>query len=90
MKVKSGLKLREVGNMYMIVDANSSQVNLTNVFSLNAIAADVWRYVGDKEFTLQHIVSYICEEYAVDQDTANKDAMKLIEEWISYGLITED
>lgn len=90
MKVKSGLKLREVGNMYMIVDANSLQINLTNVFSLNAIAADVWRYIGDKEFTLQQIVSYICEEYDVDQATANKDVTALIDEWINYGLIIED
>lgn len=90
MKVKSGLKLREVGNMYMIVDANSSQVNLTNVFSLNAIAADVWKYAAASDFTLAQLAIYVSEEYDIDYDSALNDVTTLVEEWIKAGIVLND
>lgn len=90
MKLKNGLKLREMGPVKMIVDATASQANLTNVFSLNAVAADVWQYIGDKEFTIEQLIAYVCEEYDVDYEVAQRDMEALVDEWIGYGLVVNE
>ena len=90
MKLNAGLKLREMGAVKMIVDATASQANLTNVFSLNAVAADVWQYIGDKEFTIEQLIAYVCEEYDVDYEVAKRDMEALVDEWIGYGLVVNE
>lgn len=97
MKVKSGLKLREVGNMYMIVEADSRSVNLTNVYNLNATAADIWKYAADiwkyaaaSDFTLAQLATYVREEYDIDYDSALNDVTALVEEWIEAGIVLND
>lgn len=42
---KPHLKLRRIGSRHMIVEASDSCVNLTNVYSLNGIAARLWEAV---------------------------------------------
>lgn len=90
MKVKSGLKLREVGNMYMIVEADSRSVNLTNVYNLNATAADIWKYAAASDFTLAQLATYVSEEYDIDYDSALNDVTALVEEWIEAGIVLND
>ena len=52
MKLKVGLKLRKLGNVYMIVAADESSVNMTNVYNLNSVAADIWQHIGAGDFTI--------------------------------------
>ena len=89
MRLKSGLKLRELGGTYMIVEA-SSQVNLTNVYTLNAIAADIWKFIGVSDFTLSQVATYVCGEYEVDYDSALRDIESLIDDWQTFGLVIND
>lgn len=74
----------------MIVEADSNHVNLTNVYNLNAIAADIWQYIGQRDFTLSELVAYVCEEYDVDNDSALKDVTALIDNWTALGLVVND
>lgn len=90
MKIKSGLKLREVGNMYMIVEADARQVNLTNVYTLNATAADIWKYAATAEFSLAQLATYMSEEYDIDYDSALKDVTEVVEQWLKAGLVIGD
>ncbi len=90
MKVKSGLKLREVGNLYMIVEADSRSVNLTNVYNLNATAADIWKYAVASDFTIEQLATYVREEYDIDYDSALNDVTALVEEWIEAGIVLND
>ena len=60
------------------------------MYSLNGIAADVWRHIGEQEFTIEQVVSYVCEEYEVDHDTASKDVAALIDEWTKFGLVINE
>lgn len=86
MKLKSGLQLRKIGKQYMIVDIDS-EVNLTNVFTLNETAARIWELAAGRIFTPEELASTLCEEYDVDAETALKDVRKQIEEWIGFGLV---
>ena len=89
MKLKSQLKLRKMGSVYMLVDALASEVNLTNVYTLNETAAQIWQQVGDGELVVEQLAEYVCQEYEVEYDQALEDVKVLVEEWLKLGLVTE-
>ena len=87
MKLKENLKLRQVGNRYMIVDAVGQNVNLTNVYTLNATAAWVWELAAQGDFTEESLISALCENFEVSTDLATKDIRALLETWKKYNLL---
>ena len=48
MKLKDGLTLRTICNQHMIVDLCDDVVNMTNVYTLNDVAAWLWSTVQVK------------------------------------------
>ena len=88
MKLKSQLKLRKMGSVYMLVDALASEVNLTNVYTLNSTAAQIWQQVGEGELVMEQLAEFVCQEYEVEYDQALEDVKALVEEWQRLGLVT--
>lgn len=87
MKQVSNLILRKIGKQYMIVNANSGVVNMTDVFTLNNTAAQIWKYIEGKDFTSEELVDWLCDNYEVDRQTAEKDINRQLEDWKKFGLI---
>lgn len=87
MKLKENLQLRKVGRQYMIVDARSENVNMSKVFTLNETAAFLWQKISEKEWTVDELAGWLCEEYEVDRETGCKDIERQLEEWKNFGLI---
>lgn len=90
MKLHPHLKLRRLGNMYMIVDTRTGQVNMTNVYNLNATAAALWREAEAIDFTAEQLAEYLCREYEVAYDVALHDVRETLETWARYGLLMND
>lgn len=88
MKLKSNLKLRRIGNKYMIVDASATNVNMVDVYTMNETAALLWKEFQTKEFTTDDIVNFLQQEYEVTQEQAQKDIETLLNEWYGLGLMT--
>lgn len=84
---KNNLKLRKIGNQYMIVEACHQQINICDVYSMNKTAAGIWEHMDKGEYTFDELVEWICDTYNVSKNTAGNDFAKLIEEWKSFGLI---
>ena len=87
MKQVSNLILRKIGKQYMIVNANSGVVNMTDVFTLNHTAAQIWEYIEGKDFTSEELVDWLCDNYEVDRQTAETDINRQLEDWKKFGLI---
>lgn len=85
--IKNGLKLRKLGSKYMVVDTCSKNVNLSNVFTLNETAAQLWRQLESRDSTPEELADRLCEEYDVDKTTALSDVERQLSEWREYGLI---
>jgi len=90
MRIDPHLKLRRVGNMYMIVDARTGQANLTHVYNLNETAAAVWQLAAAGEFTAEKLAEGVCREYEIGYDEALRDVKALLESWQKYGLLQND
>ena len=87
MKINGSLELKKIGNLYMIIESSNENINMTNVYSMNESAAMLWQKAGMKEFTNDHLINWLCEEYEVERDIAQKDIEKLLEGWKQFGFI---
>ena len=89
MRIKENLKLRQVGNRYMIVDAVGENVNLTNVYTLNDTAAWLWNYAAGKDFSENDLVEELLNNFEVEKDLADKDVHTLLNLWRQFDLLIE-
>lgn len=90
MNVTPGIKIRQLGTQYMIVNAASAQDQPTAVHSLNSTAADIWQYAEKHPgFTPADIARFLEQTYEVDHDTALADATVLLSQWHEQGLLTD-
>ncbi len=87
MRLKENLKLRKIGNRYMIVEAGEA-VDLTNVYTLNATAAWLWEEAEGRDFTVEELVRKLCARYEVDEQTALADVSGQIAQWEEFGLLS--
>lgn len=89
MRIKPNLKLRRIGSRHMLVDVCASNINLTNVYTLNETAAFLWESVADTDFNEATLATLLIGEYDVDLDRALADSRSLLELWIRQGLVTD-
>lgn len=86
MRLDPSILLRKVGKRYMIVK-DGPEVDLTDVFTLNGTAADIWNEFRGREFTPGDVSEYLLRNYDVPQERAEADTAALLAELESFGLL---
>lgn len=86
MKQNPHLRLRRIGNRNIIVDARDN-INLVDVFSLNATAASLWRYMEEGVRSVEGLALRLCHDYDVEMNVALRDVKRQLDEWIAAGLV---
>ena len=89
MKIIEGFVLRPLGDEFIITGEGPAQVNFNKMISLNSTAAYLWRSVEGGEFSVEDLTALLLEEYDVDEATASKDALAIVNKWIEIGLVEE-
>ncbi len=90
MNVIPGIKIRQIGTQYMIVNAATAQDQPTAVHALNSTAVEIWQFAeAHPGFTPADVARFIEETYEVTYDTALADATALLSQWHEHGLLTE-
>lgn len=89
MKINDNLRLRKIGSRSMVVKEVGGEVNMTDVFTLNPTASDIWSAFSGTDFTEEDLVSYLVDNYEVAQERAAADVAALLTQWKEYGLIDE-
>ena len=87
MKAKQGFKLRNICGEYIIVAEGESNIDFSNIISMNETSAYLWENIQGKEFTCDDLVKFLTEEYEVDENTAQKDVDVLVGTWKDAGII---
>jgi hypothetical protein len=62
---------------------------MSKVFTLNEVAAFLWRELQGKEFTEEAILRLLLANYDVGVDQARADAQKLVSDFREQGLLTD-
>ena len=89
MRIKDNLRLRKIGSRSMVVREVEGEVNMTDVFTLNATASDIWSAFAGKDFTGEDLVGYLIDNYEVTLERAAADVADLLSRWKEFGLIDE-
>ena len=89
MRIKDNLRLRKIGSRSTVVREVEGEVNMTDVFTLNATASDIWSAFAGKDFTGEDLVGYLIDNYEVTLDRAAGDVAALLSRWKEFGLIDE-
>ena len=87
MKIHDNLRLRNIGSRSMVVQEVEGEVNMTDVFTLNSTASDIWSAFSGKDFTEKDLVGYLIDNYEVTRERAAADVADLLSRWKEYGLI---
>ena len=87
MKINDNLRLRKIGSRSMVVKEVEGEVNMTDVFTLNSTASDIWSAFSGKDFTEEDLVRYLIDNYEVTRERAAADVADLLSRWKEYGLI---
>lgn len=89
MRIKEGFILRSICGEYVVVGEGLSQINFNKMLSLNESAAYLWKEAEGRDFTEEDLVQLLLDKYDVSQELATSDVRKLLETWISEGVVTE-
>ena len=82
------LKVRKLGDSYMLVDTIADKVDMTQVLTLNSVAAWLWeeaRRQGD--FTAESLAAAVCQKYDVESDEALRDVEEQLALWKEFGIV---
>lgn len=70
----------------VVVAHGMENIDFSKVISLNESAAYLWNKVKGHDFDADELARLLTEEYEVDDDTALRDAQKMMIEWRDAGL----
>ena len=87
MKIKKGFRLRNICGENVIVAEGIENIDFSKIISMNESAAYLWQKVGDESFTAEDLARLLCEEYDVDEATAQADAQTVAEQWVNAGIV---
>ena len=87
MKIKKGFVLKDICGESIIVAEGKENIDFTKIISMNESSAFLWESVKDKEFDAETLKRLRCEEYDVDNATAENDAKALLDSWIEAEIV---
>ena len=72
MRLKDGFVIRQIADAWVVVPIGNRVIDFNGLISLNETGAFIWNQL-EKNATREGIISSLCEEYEVDNKTAEKD-----------------
>lgn len=87
MKKKQGFEIRRIGNEDIIVASGMENIDFSNIISMNASSAYLWKQIGENEFDENSVAALLLQKYDVDEATAKADAADIINQWLKAGII---
>ncbi len=89
MKLKQQIKLRHIGDEYMLVADNDNCADYTRVISLNETAAFLLEH-AQGSFDAQSWASLLEQEYGVEHEVALRDTQAVIADLVKAEVIVQD
>ena len=90
MKIKEGFVLREVCGDNVVCSEKLGHVHFGHMFVTNETAAFLWQQaVKEGNFTIESLMSALCEAYDISEELARKDVTTMIAKWQELDMVEE-
>lgn len=88
MKTKKGLKLRALGNEYILIGEGVEAIDFNKMITMNESAAYLWNAVCDgRDFDDKDLAELLLKEYEVGENEAVRDAKATYNAWKEAEII---
>lgn len=87
MKLKEGLKIREIAREKVIMLQGRTSADMTRLVSLNDTSEYLWHSLEGRDFTTETVTELLLEKYDVERDRAAADAAVWVDKLLKAGLI---
>ena len=88
MRLKEEFVLREVCGETVIIGEGLGAVDFGKLLVLNDTAAWLWKEAREMGyFTIESLVSRLCQEYDVTEDFAIGDVTEIVTKWHEVGVL---
>lgn len=77
MKISEGFVLKNIADSFVVVPVGENLVDFSAMITINETGAFIWNQL-EKGTDIDSIVSSMCAEYDIDEDSARIDAMEFI------------
>lgn len=88
MKIKNGLKLREVGGINIVVAVGDMAANFKGVVRLNESGTFLWKHL-EKDTDEGELVTALLDKYDVTDDVAKNDVATFLSTIRNAGFLDE-
>ena len=88
MKIKNGLKLREVGGVNIVVAVGEMAASFKGVVRLNATGTFLWKQL-ESDTSESELVASLLEKYDVNEETAKADVYAFVSMIREAGFLNE-
>ncbi|MGJ1262588.1 PqqD family protein [Sphingobacterium spiritivorum] len=89
MRLRTDIRLRKIGEEYIIVDPGQDMVDMSKAYTLNETAAFIWNELQNTEFSVSTIAQLLRDNYDLSPEIADKDAKELVKQLQSEGLLKD-
>ena len=87
MKIKEGLEIRNIAGEKVLIMQGRFGVDMTKVISFNETAEWLWNTLYDRIFSPEDVSRLLTERFQVDDETAEADALKWIDELVKCNAL---
>jgi len=87
MKIKNGLKIREIAGEKILVIQGTAGVDLTKVVSFNPTAEWLYNEFVGKDFTVEDMAFALTERFEIDAEQATVDAENFVNSLLKANVI---
>ena len=90
MKIKEGFVLREVCGDNVVCSERLGHVHFGHMFVTNETATFLWQQaVKEGSFTVESLISALCDAYDISEEHARKDVTTMIAKWQELDMVEE-
>ncbi|MDR1653426.1 MAG: PqqD family protein [Prevotellaceae bacterium] len=89
MKIKEGLKIREIAGENILIIQGTQGVDLTKVVSFNRTAEWLFNEFAGTDFTVEDIAIALTERFDVDTEKATIDAENFVNSLLKASAIEQ-
>ncbi|MCL1868512.1 MAG: PqqD family protein [Paludibacter sp.] len=87
MKIKNGLKIRDIAGEKILVVQGKAGVDLTKVVSFNQTAEWLYNEFVGKDFTVEDMAVALTERFEIDAERATIDAENFVNSLLKANVI---
>lgn len=88
MRMENGFEIVNIADDYMLVPVGDQMDKFSGTVVLNEVSAFLLEKMK-KDVTEEELISYVMDEYDVDEKKAKEDIARVLKEMIEIGIIYE-